>query len=84
MRLTEILDKGASLSPGSPCLTMAGATRTYGDLQRLSWAIGRALARSGVRPGDKVAILSANDPVAFCCVSGCRHCPGWYRRNGRA
>ena len=70
MRLTDFLDKGASLGPGSPCLTMAGATRTYGDVQRLSWAIGRALARSGVRPGDKVAILSANDPVAFCCVFG--------------
>ena len=32
--------------------------------------IGRALARSGVRPGDKVAVLSANDPVAFSCVFG--------------
>ena len=40
------------------------------DVQRLSWAIARALARSGVRPGDKVAVLSANDPVAFCCVFG--------------
>ena len=70
MRLTDFLDKGASLGPGAPCLTMAGDSRTYGDVQRLSWAIGRALARSGVRPGDKVAILSANDPVAFCCVFG--------------
>ncbi len=35
-----------------------------------SWQVGRALARSGVRPGDKVAILSANDPVAFSCVFG--------------
>jgi acyl-CoA synthetase (AMP-forming)/AMP-acid ligase II len=70
VRLTGFLDKGASLGPGAPCLTMAGDTRTYGDVQRLSWAIGRALARSGVRPGDKVAILSANDPVAFCCVFG--------------
>jgi fatty-acyl-CoA synthase len=70
VRLTDYLDKGASLGPGSPCLTMDGRTLTYGDVQRLSWRIGRALDWSGVRPGDKVAILSANDPVAFCCVFG--------------
>ena len=39
-------------------------------MQRLSWVIARALARSGVRPGDKVAVLSGNDPVAFSCVFG--------------
>jgi fatty-acyl-CoA synthase len=70
VRLTDFLDKGASLDPGAPCLTMAGGTRTYADVQRLSWDIGRALSRSGVRPGGKVAVLSANDPVAFCCVFG--------------
>lgn len=70
MRLTDYLDKGASLSAGAPCLTMDGHTLSYGDAQRLSWKIARALDRSGVRPGDKVAILSANDPVAFCCVFG--------------
>ncbi len=70
MRLADYLDKGASLGPGAPCLTMAGRTRSYGDVQRLSWLIGRALARSGIRPGDKVAVLSGNDPVAFSCVFG--------------
>jgi fatty-acyl-CoA synthase len=70
VRLTGFLDKGASLGPDAPCLTMGGRTRTYRDVQRLSWSIAQALARSGVRPGDKVAILSANDPVAFCCVFG--------------
>ena len=70
MRLTDFLDKGASLHPGAPCLTMAGQTRTYADVQRLSWAIGRGLARSGIRPGDKVAVLSGNDPIAFGCVFG--------------
>jgi acyl-CoA synthetase (AMP-forming)/AMP-acid ligase II len=70
VRLTDFLDKGASLGPDAPCLTMAGDTWTYGDVQRLSWRIARALARSGIRPGDKVAVLSANDPVAFCCVFG--------------
>src|ERR1035438_7276342 len=50
---------------------MGGSRRlTYGDVQRLSFRIARALDRSGVQPGDKVAILSANDPVAFSCVFG--------------
>ncbi len=81
MRLTEFLDKGASLNPDAPCLTFAGGrlsgqesraakTRSYAAVQRLSWQIGRALARSGIRPGDKVAVLSGNDPVAFSCVFG--------------
>jgi fatty-acyl-CoA synthase len=70
VRLTDYLDKGVTLGAGSPCLTMGGDTRTYGEVQRLSWTIARALDRSGVRPGDKVAILSANDPVAFSCVFG--------------
>ena len=70
MRLTDFLDKGASLGAEAPCLTMNGRTRSYAEVQRLSWVIARALARSGVGPGDKVAILSANDPLAFCCVLG--------------
>jgi fatty-acyl-CoA synthase len=70
MRLTDYLDKGASLGPEAPCLTTAGHTLTYFDVQRLSWRIARALDRSGIGPGDKVAILSANDPTAFSCVFG--------------
>src|SRR5258708_18249888 len=49
---------------------MAGQARSYADVQRLSWSVGRALARSGVRPGEKVAVLSGNDPVAFAAVFG--------------
>ena len=39
-------------------------------MQDLSHAVARALARSGVRAGDKVAILSGNDAHAFACVFG--------------
>jgi len=71
MRLVDFLDKGASVHPiDAPCLTMAGQARSYADVQRLSWSVGRALARSGVSPGDKVAVLSGNDPVAFGAVFG--------------
>ena len=39
-------------------------------MQELSQRIAAALAARGVRPGDRVAILSANDPTAFTCVFG--------------
>jgi acyl-CoA synthetase (AMP-forming)/AMP-acid ligase II len=70
VRLTDFLDKGASLGPEAPCLTTGGRTLTYADVQRLSWRIARALDRAEIEPGDKVAILSANDPIAFSCVFG--------------
>jgi fatty-acyl-CoA synthase len=70
MRLADYLDKGASLDSAAPCLTMNGLTRSYAEVQRLSWLVGGALARSGVRPGDKVAVLAGNDPVAFACILG--------------
>ncbi|MFQ6393609.1 acyl-CoA synthetase [Nocardia sp. KC 131] len=70
MRLTDYLDKGASLGAAAPCLTMNGHSSSYGEVQQLSWKVARALNRSGVRPGAKVAILSANDTLAFSCVFG--------------
>ncbi len=70
MRLIDYLDKGAMLGAASPCLTMGEIDLTYGDAQRLTYRIARALRRSGVRPGDKVAVLSGNDPTAFTCVFG--------------
>jgi acyl-CoA synthetase (AMP-forming)/AMP-acid ligase II len=68
MRLIDYLDKGATLGAAAPCLTMGEKDMSYGDVQRLTWRVARALARSGVKPGDKVAILSSNDPIAFACV----------------
>ena len=70
MRLVDYLDKGASLGADAPCLTTDGRTSTYGEVRELSGRIAAALARHGVAAGDKVAILSANDPIAFTCVFG--------------
>src|SRR5271154_5141622 len=70
MQLIDYLDKGASLGVAAPCLTMGSRSLTYGEVQRQSYLVARALDRSGIRPGDKVAVLSANDPVAFGCVFG--------------
>jgi acyl-CoA synthetase (AMP-forming)/AMP-acid ligase II len=70
MRLIDYLDKGASLGPERACLTMGGENLSYEDVQRLTWRVARALARSGIKPGDKIAVLSGNDATAFACVFG--------------
>ncbi|MDT9594092.1 long-chain fatty acid--CoA ligase [Nocardioides zeae] len=70
MRLVDMLDKGASVSGGAPCLECDGEVRTYADVLALTARIASALVVAGVRPGDKVAVLSANDPTAFTCVFG--------------
>src|SRR6202453_3957510 len=71
MRLVDFLDKGASVHPiDAPCLTMADQARSYADVQRLSWPVGRALARSGVGPGSTVAVLTGHDPGSSGAVCG--------------
>ncbi|WP_088283944.1 long-chain fatty acid--CoA ligase [Kineosporia sp. A_224] len=70
MRLVDYLDKGADLGPERPCLTTDGESRSYAAVRELSSRIAAALVARGVRPGDRVAILSANDPTSFTCVFG--------------
>ncbi|WP_231939121.1 AMP-binding protein [Brevibacterium sandarakinum] len=70
MRLSDFLDKGASIDPKAPCLTTDGATLSYEQVQSLSAEIAAGLAARRVKPGDKVAIISGNDPTAFTCVFG--------------
>lgn len=68
--LVDYLDKGASLGRDAPCLVEGSQSLSYGEVQDLSWSVAGALAAAGVRPGDKVGILSANNARAFACVFG--------------
>ncbi|WP_207839515.1 acyl-CoA synthetase [Williamsia soli] len=70
MSLTFYLDKGASLGADAPCLTFNGVSLSYGDVVTLSHSVAKALRHSGVRPSDKVGILSGNHPTSFACVFG--------------
>jgi len=70
VRLVDYLDKGASLGPEAPCLTTDGESLSYAEVQELSARVAGGLVARGVAPGDTVAILSANDPVAFTSVFG--------------
>ena len=84
MRLIDYLDKGAMLGEDAPCLTMGTADLSYREVQRLSQRVARGLQRSGVRPGDKVAVLSSNDATAFACVFGISRAAGvWCPVNPR-
>jgi fatty-acyl-CoA synthase len=70
VRLVDYLDKGASVDAGAPCLTTDGRSRSYAEVRAATLRIASALAARGVRPGDRVAVLSTNDPTAFTCVFG--------------
>ena len=70
MRLHDYLDKGASLGADRACLTTDGTSLSYADVVGLSHDVAAALVARGVGGGGRVAILSANDPVAFTCVFG--------------
>src|ERR1700741_547734 len=70
MRLIDYLDKGAQLDAQAPCLTMNEHDLSYAEVQAISQRVGRGLQRSGIRPGDKVAVLASNDAHAFACVFG--------------
>ncbi|MFD4253393.1 long-chain fatty acid--CoA ligase [Amycolatopsis thermoflava] len=70
MRLADYLDKGASLGGDAPCLTMNDTTLTYAEVVRRSREVAGALQASGIGRGDRVAVLSGNDPLALICVFG--------------
>ena len=56
--LIDYLDKGASLGADAPCLTMGEKDLSYGDVQRLTYRIARAL-----QPGRRHAGRQSRDPV---------------------
>src|ERR1700687_996566 len=70
MRLIDYLDKGASLGSDAPGFTTGEGNLSYAEVQQLTYRVARALQTAGIKPGEKVAVLSGNDPVAFACVFG--------------
>ncbi|MEI7054326.1 AMP-binding protein [Nocardioides sp. CCNWLW239] len=85
MRLVDYLDKGASLGADAPCLVCDGETWSYAEVVDISNRVAAGLRARGVAPGAKVAILSANDPVAFASVFGISRAGGvWCPINPRS
>ena len=57
MNLSTIIDQHPE---SSPALVSQGRTTTYGELRRQVGELRGGLTRSGLEPGDRVAIVTAN------------------------
>jgi acyl-CoA synthetase (AMP-forming)/AMP-acid ligase II len=55
--LTEMIRRRSALSPDRPYFTLFDDTVVYGRLWRESGRYAAGLARAGVRPGDKLALI---------------------------
>jgi len=63
--LGTLLAELAARGPERPALTCAGRTLTFGELDDRSSQVAHALVRDGVRPGDRIAVLTKNRPEYF-------------------
>lgn len=65
-----IRDFGAS-SPDAPALSFDGVTLTFAQIDERSSRVANALLGSGVRRGDRVAVLMKNAPEFYELAFGC-------------
>ena len=63
MSLTSYLDKGASLGPDAPCLTLDGVSLSYGEVVDLSRAGAPGRGRAGGPPRAKVGHQAGHPPT---------------------
>lgn len=72
MMMADYLDRGAAIAPDAPCMVAHDGTvlMTHADFNAVSHRVAAALAREGLRAGERVAVYSPNDAHAFACVAG--------------
>jgi acyl-CoA synthetase (AMP-forming)/AMP-acid ligase II len=59
---SSILARRAAERPDDVAVTFAGSSRTWGELGRRVRQVAAALRASGLRPGDRIAVLDLNHP----------------------
>lgn len=64
-----VLEQRAAAWSERTAVITAGASYTYGDVQRLASAVARTLVDSGVRPGDVVSWMLPTGPEAIAVAS---------------
>ncbi|NTW52235.1 MAG: long-chain fatty acid--CoA ligase [Chlorobiaceae bacterium] len=60
--LIDFLRESSKSYPDGPALLFKGASFSYGELERMSNEFASALVSSGIRKGDRVALLLPNSP----------------------
>jgi fatty-acyl-CoA synthase len=72
MDLSDLIDRNAAFAPDKPAIHFAGTTLTYAALAQRIAAAARALkSQLGVGRGDRVAILSLNQPDYLVLLYAC-------------
>lgn len=67
----QLLRDHAAQRPDAPALTFEGRTATFAELDASSSRAAQALQREGVRPGDRVALLTRNCAEFFELIFAC-------------
>ena len=67
----EIIREHAATRPQASALSFEGATWSFADLHELSSKAANALLSEGVRPGDRVAVLTKNRSEFFELIVAC-------------
>ena len=70
VRIADILRANAAATPDAPAIIEADAVTSFAALDRLANRVANALARDGVRPGDRVAFLGSNSPAFLAVLYG--------------
>jgi acyl-CoA synthetase (AMP-forming)/AMP-acid ligase II len=67
----EIIRGHAAARPNAPALTFEDVTQTFAELDALSSRTANALRAEGIRPGDRVAVLTRNRAEFFELIIAC-------------
>jgi len=70
-RLFDALDRHARSRPTGTAVEGAGSASTYAEIGDRSRELALRLVRSGVKPGDRVAILASKCPRVVAAIYGC-------------
>ena len=68
--LPHLVSRQAEARPESIAIVLGEDVWTYGDLERVSNQLARALIESGCRTGDRVCLLAPKSPMSIAAILG--------------